>query len=60
MIARDKLWKSVSVRVTEEDHERLKRLARARDLPVSIYLRQLWRELDGIDPRVITAESARP
>jgi hypothetical protein len=51
----EKRWKSVSVRVTQADYDRLLRLAKAHDLPVSIYLRQLWRELDGVSPSLLTA-----
>ena len=50
----EKRWKSVSVRVTQADYDRLLRLAKAHDLPVSIYLMQLWRELDGEPPGLIS------
>ena len=55
-----KRLKNVNIRVTEEDFERFHRLARARDLSISVFLRQLLRELDGLAPRIAASKTVSP
>lgn len=50
--------KSVTVRLSEEEQTKLQRIARERDLPMSIVLRQILKE--GSLPTHVTAEDTPP
>ena len=52
--------KSVTVRLSEEEQARLKRLSIERDVPMSIVLRQLLRQQEGLPTQITTEDTPTP